>query len=111
MYKTEQEIHEQHVALQQTKAWFAQNRSSLAAFFAANPAQRFVMLGSGSGYMLAKSAAAAFSRAVSTMFSLKSSPYTSYPALCRASESRPVPQPASSTRAPAGTPAACSRRA
>lgn len=61
MYKTEQEIHEQHVALQQTKAWFAQNRSSLAAFFAANPAQRFVMLGSGSGYMLAKSAAAAFS--------------------------------------------------
>ena len=57
MYKTEQEIHEQHVALQQTKAWFAQNHSSLAAFFAANPAQRFVMLGSGSGYMLAKSAA------------------------------------------------------
>ena len=27
MYKTEQEIHEQHVALQQTKAWFAQNLS------------------------------------------------------------------------------------
>lgn len=61
MYKTEQEIHEQHVALQQTKAWFEQNRTSLTTFFTANPAQRFVMLGSGSGYMLAKSAAAAFS--------------------------------------------------
>lgn len=55
MYLTEQEIMEQHIALAKTYGYMMEKRNEIEDFFAANPSRKFVFLGCGSSYMLAKS--------------------------------------------------------
>lgn len=56
MYYTETEIMSQHEALQKTFDYMKQKNKQLEAFFETNPYRKFVFLGCGSSYMLAKSA-------------------------------------------------------
>lgn len=55
MYLTEQEIMEQHIALEKTYGYFMKKRDEAEGFFRKFPGRRFVFLGCGSSYMLAKS--------------------------------------------------------
>lgn len=56
MYLTEQEIMEQHIALQKTYDYMIGEKESIKEFFNKWNRKKFVIFGSGSSYMLAKSA-------------------------------------------------------
>ena len=58
MFLTEEEILDTPGALKRTCGYFEENRERIDAFFEANPQRKFTVLGCGSSYMLAKSAAA-----------------------------------------------------
>lgn len=60
MFLTEQEILDTPVALQKTCQLFREKKEEINAFFSANTQRKFIFLGCGSSYMLAKSAAAVF---------------------------------------------------
>jgi len=55
MYLTEEEFMGQHVALERTFSYFNSRREEIEAFYKTHPQRRFVLIGSGSSYMLAKS--------------------------------------------------------
>lgn len=54
MYLTEQEIMEQHIALEETFCYFKERREKIKEFFQKHPLKKFLFLGCGSSYMLAK---------------------------------------------------------
>lgn len=56
MFLTETEIMQQHLALEKTYNYVMEMRECIQNFFRQNPMRRFVFLGCGSSYMLAKSA-------------------------------------------------------
>ncbi len=56
MYLTEQEIMNQHIALQKTYEYILSKKEETEAFFDKYSSRRFVIIGCGSSYMLAKSA-------------------------------------------------------
>lgn len=55
MYLTEQEIMTQHIALEKTYAYLSGMQEKIRGFFSTAKHRKFVFLGSGSSYMLAKS--------------------------------------------------------
>lgn len=55
MYLTEQEIMTQHEALQKTLAQLEKQKEQITSFFNRNGKRKFVFMGCGSSYMLAKS--------------------------------------------------------
>lgn len=57
MYKTEAEMMSQHIAIKQTVTWFRENQSTVSEFFKLHPVSKFIVVGSGSSMMVAKSAA------------------------------------------------------
>ena len=57
MYLTEQEIMSQHEALDQTYTYMLEKKKETIEFFEKNGQKKFVFLGCGSSYMLAKSGA------------------------------------------------------
>lgn len=61
MFLTEAEILDTPVALERTCGYFSEHQANISEFFAKYSQQKFVFLGCGSSYMLAKSAAALFS--------------------------------------------------
>ena len=62
MFYTEKEIMSQHEALKDTFAYFMEEKPRIEQFFSENPKRKFIILGCGSSYMLAKSAQRALSR-------------------------------------------------
>lgn len=60
MFLTEQEILDTPNALKKTCSLFREKRDEITAFFQQNPQRKFLFLGCGSSYMLAKSAATVF---------------------------------------------------
>lgn len=55
MYLTEQEIMEQHIALNKTYDYMMEKKAEIKNFFSEHPSRKFVFFGCGSSYMLAKS--------------------------------------------------------
>lgn len=66
MYLTEKEIMSQHEALLQTVAYINKKAEETKAFFKKNTSRKFVLLGCGSSYMLAKSGARFLSTCTNT---------------------------------------------
>ena len=66
MYLTENEIMSQHLALKKTWEYMTGRRKALENFFSRYPLRRFVFLGCGSSYMLAKSAQCMFGACAGT---------------------------------------------
>ncbi|MBU9735518.1 SIS domain-containing protein [Diplocloster agilis] len=66
MYLTEKEIMSQHLALKKTREYMNGQRQELQAFFGRYPQHRFVFLGCGSSFMLAKSAQCMFGACADT---------------------------------------------
>lgn len=66
MYLTENEIMSQHLALKKTWEYITGRRGDLTNFFSRYPQRRFVFLGCGSSYMLAKSARCMFGACAGT---------------------------------------------
>ena len=60
MFLTEQEIKDTPAALERTCSLFHQEKKTIKEFFCRNQERKFIFLGCGSSYMLAKSAAAIF---------------------------------------------------
>ena len=60
MFLTEQEILDTPHALERTCSYFEQKGDAVEAFFEHNPQRKFIFLGCGSSYMLAKGAAVLF---------------------------------------------------
>ncbi|MDY4582453.1 MAG: SIS domain-containing protein [Candidatus Faecousia sp.] len=61
MFLTEAEILDTPAALERTCGYFSERQADLSEFFETYPKRKFVFLGCGSSFMLAKSAAALFS--------------------------------------------------